>query len=417
MSQARSAHRSTNVRWNITVNTIDLIFFGFAISMVTRETVVPLLVSKLTDSPVLIGLIPALYSLAIYLPQLFGASVATSMPYKKPFVAFWGGIGERVPYLLISIMVLLLAQPTPQALFVLLVILYSVSGFSTGFATPAWFDMYSKVIPLERRGLFAGLGHGIGALLGVAGAAVIAYVLEQIAYPQNFAILYGFAALALAISWLGLVLTREPPTEQLHAAVPIGHYLRNLPAILRRDTNFRGFIAAYSLLSAGAMASGFYLVYGSDRFNLGGTEVGILTAVLIGTQAILNLLAGALGDRRGHKLVLVLGGVALGIASLLACLASSWLWLLAVFGFLGAFLATGTASFLTILPEFCAEPDRPTYIGLTNTILAPVTALAPLLGGVLVATFGYLPMFVVAGMLALSGVLMLTYSVREPRYE
>ena len=68
---------------------------------------------------------------------------------------------------------LLLAQSAPLAALVALVLMFGISGASAGFATPAWFDMIAKVIPLRRRGLFTGLGHGLGALMGVAGAVVI----------------------------------------------------------------------------------------------------------------------------------------------------------------------------------------------------------------------------------------------------
>src|SRR5262249_31764157 len=157
-----------NFRWNFSVNLLDISFIMLGFSLISRETVIPLLVSKLTPSTVAIGLIPALYSLGIYLPQLIGASVAERMPRKKPFLVLISGVGERRPFLLAGLVVLLLAEPAPAAALAALAILFGVSGASAGFATPAWFDMIAKVIPLRRRGLFTGLGHGLGALMGVA---------------------------------------------------------------------------------------------------------------------------------------------------------------------------------------------------------------------------------------------------------
>jgi MFS family permease len=89
-----------NFRWNFSVNLLDISFIMLGLSLVSRETVIPLLVSKLTSSPIAIGLLLAVYSLGIYLPQLVGAGVTESMPRKKPFLALVGGLGERLPSLL-----------------------------------------------------------------------------------------------------------------------------------------------------------------------------------------------------------------------------------------------------------------------------------------------------------------------------
>jgi len=405
-----------NFRWNFSVNLIDISFIMLGLSLVSRETVIPLLVSKLTPSPIVIGLVPAVYSLGIYLPQLLGASVAEGMPRKKTFVALIGGFGERVPYLLAGLVVLLLAVPMPSAALIGLIALLGISGASAGFATPAWFDLISKVIPLRRRGLFTGMGHGLGALMGVAGAVVIGFVLERWRYPQGFALLFGLAFCAMAISWAGLALNREPANPSVRARASLTNYLRRLPATLRADRNFTRYIGAMAVARVGTMGGGFYLVYGADRFQIGGGEVGLLTGVLIGCQALLNPLWGLIGDRYGHKLVLVGGALALALAAATASLAPAWPWLVLVFALIGAFLSADTASFLTIIPEFCADEDRPTYIGLTNTLLAPVTALAPLLGGWLAVQLGYTPMFALAGLLAGLGAGLLAGHVREPRH-
>jgi MFS family permease len=90
--------------------------------------------------------------------------------------------------------------------------------------------------------------------------------------------------------------------------------------------------------------------------------------------------------------------------------------LVAAFVLLSAFLAADSASMLNIILEFCADEDRPTYIGLSNTLLAPATALAPLLGGWLAAQLGFPPMFALAALLAGLGAALLIALVHEPRH-
>jgi MFS family permease len=70
---------------------------------------------------------------------------------------------------------------------------------------------------------------------------------------------------------------------------------------------------------------------------------------------------------------------------------------------------------MNIILEFCAPEDQPTYIGLTNTLLAPTQTLAPIVGGWLATWAGYREMFVVALALSILGGVVLALWVREPR--
>ena len=87
-----------NLRWNFSVNLLDISFITLAFSLISRETITPLLISNLTDSKIAIGLAPAIYSIAYYLPQLFAANHAERLRRKLPFVRLVGGLLERVPY-------------------------------------------------------------------------------------------------------------------------------------------------------------------------------------------------------------------------------------------------------------------------------------------------------------------------------
>ena len=84
---------------------------------------------------------------------------------------------------------------------------------------------------------------------------------------------------------------------------------------------------------------------------------------------------------------------------------------------MGTYLAADQVSALNIILEFCEPEDRPTYIGLTNTLLAPVLILAPILGGWLATVAGYNGLFIVTLVVSLIGGLMMAFWVREPRRE
>lgn len=404
-----------NLSWNFTVNLLDIVFISLGLSLISRDTVMPVLIQSLTDSKVAVGLIAALFAVGMNLPQLFSANFTERLRYKKPFVMTLGGLGERVPYLILALVIWRLAVPAPTLTLTIFFLLLLTAAASAGTATPAWFDMIAKVIPVQRRGLWSGLGHGLGALMGIAGAALVARILEGYVYPNNFAILFAFAFIFVAISWVGLALTREPPSIIVKESLSFQQYMNRLPTILRNNSNYRRFLLSRTTVQFGAMASSFFMVYGTDRFVMEGSWVGLLTGVLIGSKAVMNLVWGIIGDRIGHKTVLAGAAFALVLAVLVAWSAASPAWLVVTFFLLGAYFAGDEVSALNIILEFCTANERPTYIGLTNTLLAPVLFFAPIVGGLLADAVGYRPMFMIALLIATLGGLLLTLWVCEPR--
>ncbi len=401
--------------WNFSVNLLDVSFYELGLRMVARQTILPVLVSMLTTSKLALGMIPAIDSLGFLLPQLLAANYTEGLRRKLPFVLAIGAIGERLPYLLMALTVWWFAVPNPTLTVVALFVLLTIHTCSGGFITPAWFDIVAKVIPANRRGIWFGLALGLGALLGVAGAALAGRVLVEWPYPQNYAICFFLAFLIFMMSLLSLSLNREPDSPNVKTGTPLVAYLKLLPAIVRRDDNYVHYLLTRAVGSLGTMASGFFAVYSVERWSIGGEGIAILTAILTGSQAIMNVVLGLIGDRKGHKLVLAAGSSALSLAALVAALASSPEWLWVTFALLGISTAASSVSNLNIVLEFCAPEDRPTYVGLTNTLVAPVSIAAPLIGGVLATLAGYRSLFVVAAVCAAVGAALMALWVREPR--
>lgn len=404
-----------NFRWNFSVNVLDISFYNLAVNMVSQATILPLLVSQLTSSKIAIGLLPVISSLGFLLPQLLTAGYSEGLRRKKPFLMVYSAFGERLPLLITGLFVGFFSNSAPAVALGAIYLGLAISSSTSGVLTPAWFDMIAKVIPLQWRGVWFGLGNGLGAFMGIAGAAIAGRLLATWAFPQNYAMCFLLAFLFNCVSWTGLALNREPdsPTVKTHASFT--GYLKQLPSVIQRDRNYQIFLIGRSVANLGGMATGFFIVYGAERFGLSGAQVGALTAVFVGSQALMNLLWGIVGDRKGHKLVLVWSSATMALTALAALLIASPLALWAIFFLMGAALAGDMVSGLNIILEFCKAEERPTYIGLTNTLLAPSRALAPILGGWLATWLGYSPMFAVTLAAAVAGSMMLGIFVQEPR--
>jgi MFS family permease len=163
------------------------------------------------------------------------------------------------------------------------------------------------------------------------------------------------------------------------------------------------------------MGFAFYIVYGLRRFAMDEVTAGFLTAALTVTQTAANLGMGWLGDRFGHRAMLVAGSLAVTASSLLAWGARSLAWLYPVIILSGLANVAYWTIGMAITVEFGTEETRPTYIGLSNTLVAPFTIIAPLIGGWIADAFSFQATFMVSAVGGLVIAVLLLWLVRDPR--
>jgi MFS family permease len=159
------AERDEHYAWNYTVNLLDGVFFWFGLSFVSSTTILPLFVSKLSDSPVPIALLAVLAQSSWFLPQLFAAGITERIPRMKPVVINLGFFTERFPMWLLPVAALLSLR-NPLLALVIFFIAYAWHGFGAGLIAPAWSSMLARCFPVERRGRFFGVTSFIGTGLG-----------------------------------------------------------------------------------------------------------------------------------------------------------------------------------------------------------------------------------------------------------
>jgi len=409
-----AAEMARNYRWNFTVNLLEGAVFWFGLSFISASTILPLFVSKLTSSTLLIGLIAVISQGSWYLPQMFTANFTERMPRKKPIVVNLGIFLERVPYWLMVVSAAL-AGSSPALALPLFFAGYAWRGLGAGMIAPAWQELLARCFPVNRRGRFFGLTMFIGAGTAAAGAALSTWLLEAFPFPQSFVLIFAIAAAAIAVSWVFLACTREP--EQ---AVNVPHksnrqFLAQLPTIVRRDHNFRRFLVARSLLAVGGLGTGFITVSAIYRWQIADSVVGIYTAVFMVGQTAGNLGFGLLADRYGHKLSLEMGALASAFAFILALVAPAPGWIFAVFALLGINTSALLVSGIMVNLEFSPPERRPTYVGLANTAIGIASIVAPLLGAWL-ATRSYGWLFGVSTAVNVAALVALHWWVKEPRF-
>ena len=403
-----------NYRWNFTVNLLDGASFWFGLSFISATTIVPLFISKLTDSTLAIGLVAVIAQGSWFLPQLFTANVVERLARKKPVVVNLGFFLERLPMWLIVLAALMARRSTTAALLLFL-LGYAWHGLGAGVVAIAWQDMLARCFPVARRGRFFGTTMFVGAGIGAMAAGFSAWMLRTIPFPINFVYSFLIAAIFINMSWVFLAMTREPVQPVTVPRQSNRQFWSDLPKILRRDVNFSRFLLARLVLALSGMGTGFVTVAAVQDWQVADSTVGVYTAVFLAGQTVGNLLFGFLADKFGHKLSLEISGLAAMLAFLLAWLAASPAYYFAVFAFIGVYSGAVIVSGIMVVLEFPAPEKRPTYAGLANTGVGIVSALAPLVGAGL-AKIGYDWLFAVSAVSGLLAFGLMRWWVQEPRF-
>jgi len=403
-----------NLRHNLLVNLGDGGFFGAALGFASFVTVIPLFVSQFTNSAILIGLIPAIHAVGWQLPQLFTANRVSRLTKFKPAVILLTS-QERLPFLFLA----LVAWKSPSIgikwSLALIFILLIWQGFGGGFTANPWQSMIAKIIPGNLLGTFFGAQSASANLLASLTAISAGVILDRQDSPLDFTLCFLLASGAMAISWFFLSLTREDERQFELPAITGMEFRDKITGILKQNKNFRWFLITRMLTQFAAMGFAFYTVYAVRQLGMDETTIGIMTGLLMATQILANPAMGWFGDRRGYRLILEIGTLCAVASAILAWWAPHANWFYLVFilaGFANAALWTIPMA-MTI--EFCQESERPAYIGMANTLIAPFTILAPLFGGWLADSAGFPAAFLASAFFGLATVIVLHIAVNDPR--
>jgi len=403
-----------HLRYNIIVGLLDGGMFGVALGFASFGTILPLFVATMTNSATLIGLVPAIHSAGWLLPQLFTASRTSRLRRYKRTVLLMT-IHERIPFLGFGIVALLLPKIGVQAGLIITFLLLTWQGLGGGFTANPWTSMISKIIPPENRGTFFGVQAAVANLFISASAIVAGYLLNWYEMPLNFAVCFFIAVVFFTTSWVALAFTRElTDHDKVIDENPVPFW-QGAAQILKRDKNFNWFLAARIISQFGTMGFSFYIVYALRRFQMDEVTAGFFTATLTISQMVANASMGWMGDRVGHRLMLIIGSISAVASSFLAWFAPSLGWFFPIFALSGFANVAIWTNGMTMSVDFSDEKERPFYIGLTQTLTAPATIIAPLLGGWIADTLGFVNTFAVSVVLSIVMAAILIFLVKEPR--
>lgn len=414
-----SHHPAPNVRVsrrNILLFTADAAIFSLALSFLDLSSVLPTLVSHLTQLPLWFGLLGSLQTGCWLLPQIFVARHVAGQRRKLPLVVV-GTTLSRLSWLFLLLGLTFADQIGPTLTLISCYLSVAFFYMFDGVAVLPWYDLLARAVPANLRGRLFGLlalGSGITATIG---GLIVQRVVGNPAlpYPSDYRLLAAAALGILMVGVIPLALVKEAEGEVTPAAEPIGRYFRRLPALLRERPTFRRIVAIQLLVGTSTMAIPFYAPFahlglGLPESTVGAYVIGVTLGSMLG-----GIAWGWIGDH-GRKesavrMVAAFSGLAPLVPLVLSLVASSVpaailgpLLALAFFG-VGCGVRAGWVAYANFVMEIATAAERPTLIGLMNT-LSGFLAVVPPLGGLLAGWLGYEATFVAASVPALVGLLL-----------
>jgi hypothetical protein len=352
----------------------------------------------LTDSEVAVGLVATVSSGAWLLPQLIFANMLTNKRRKKPYAILGSGLGRPL-FLLYAVALALGLHNHPLLALLLLYGVLAIYNGGEALANVAWYDVLGKAIPETRRGRLLGSAELVSGLLSVGSGVLVAVLLGTggLSFPHNYAVLLAMTGAFLLLSLFSFSLVIEPDETVEEEQPAWTDFLSQLINTFRLDRAFARLMVIRLVAGAGGLASSFYFLFVTQELGLPRATAGLFTIAQVVGRVAASAGLGALSERAGSQRVIQVATAIsvtvplLGLALILADVQSSTvitaicIW---IFMVIGASISVLMLGFSNYALDLAPAGQRPTYIGLFNTI-GGVLIVLPTLGGWLLRTTSY----------------------------
>ncbi len=371
------------------------LFLAFVTTFIDVNTVFSSLILKIGGTSVHVGM---LTGIAVGLPlitQILFAGFLAGRPRKKPFLLM--GIYLRVLSLVGMGYTLAIADKSDPLNLMLSVFLW-VGLFATSgaFAGISYTDILGKVLPKPQRKRFLILKQAISSVAMLISAILVRHLVIAWPYPKNYMLIFLIAAALLFIAAAGFLMIREAPGK-MNSLSRMVDILKAIPQILRNDTNLSNYILLLNASSLGITIVPFYVALSKSRFGLIDHQIGnYLLLQFIGmalSTIIWNKVAGRYKFKGISFSYALIGGLlpvlALGLSQMSI---DFFQW---IFFFSGFAVSAGRISIEGMLLEITTNDNRAIYAGISGT-LSLTTAIFPLMAGILIESYGFGAIFLLA---------------------
>lgn len=344
-----------------------------------------------------IGFIPALRVGAWFLPQLFVASRLAHEPLKLPWYRRMSTV--RVIAYILMVSAIYLFRDNYVLIMLVVLAMIAIISIAGGISGIPFADVTAKVVPHYRLGTFWALRNVIGGVLALTAGILLRTILaSDIAFPLNFALIFGIGAGLSAVAYLAFSLMREPAGKPA-TKEPFIKMVSRIPEILKTDHSFRRYVRVRFLALLAVLADPFYAVYALRTLEAPATSLGLFVILATSASITANLLFRRPANEGKNVSILQISITLLLLASVSAMLLPNWQVFSVVFMLSAAGQAGMGIAAWNLLYAVSPEDRRPLYVGTANSLLS-LPSFAPIVAGLFIDIIGYRSMFLLAALLA-----------------
>lgn len=378
--------------------------FWFGVLSGSTMAFVSIYAARLGANGLQIGLLtagPALVNLLFSLP-------AGRWLDGQPLIraSFWSALLQRLGYLALIALPCLLGSAGQILALILLTLLMSVPGttFAIGFNA-----LFAEVVPEEWRAEVVGKRNALLAVSLTVSTLLSGRLLDRIAFPLNYQIVFGLGAVGAALSTYNLM--RLQSSQSNPQPVRSASTWRSLVRFDLLRGRFGWFLAAYLLFYTFQYfcLPLFPLVY-VNTLQLSDGMISLGSGLFYTTMFLVSLRLNSLAVRYGHRRLLAAGAILFASYPFFLGLARGpgLYWVAAASG--GVAWALVSASMLNRLMDNVPKENRSAGMAFHNVVLSLGILIGSLLGPMVGDAVGAQPAVLIgSGLRLLAGLLMIVW--------
>ena len=333
----------------------------------------------------------------------------------------WGRVLHRLFFLLFPLAPFLLRDHLVETM----VVLWALKAIPEAFINLSWTGAMAEVVPARRRPSVNGNRWALMSLASAVSVAAFGYLLERLAFPVSYQIvffvsfltaaasIYLFGSIKLPVSGGSSATEGDvPPGRPSSGSKPAQRHpliqrLREYVAPLVETPVFLRYLATTFVLRLGIfLPEALYSVYWIRQ--LGASDAWIGWQATAGSLALVvgYFVWGRVATRKGHYLVLVVCTVGMGVYPLLTGLITAPVWLPVVALVRGVFFTGINIAFFDILLQVSPVGTRPSFVAVYYLSGQAASFLAPIAGSLLAEWLNIRAVFFFASGIHLLAVLL-----------
>ncbi|MEX0653725.1 MAG: hypothetical protein WD534_12175 [Phycisphaeraceae bacterium] len=406
--------------------------------MFNPELILAGLVLAVTGSATLAVLVSVIHRFALTIPQMFAGPLTEHRDTRRPAVAQLTAARGVTAVLLLIAIAWLGAEAGPAAL-VLFFVAYTAMVVASGMKVAVSTDLIGRSVAAGRSGRLFGQRLFLGGIASViASFLVIQPLLGRLPLPVNYVSVGAIGTVVLVGSGLLMLRCHEFERSRSRQRTGVIESFRRGMRWVRRDRNYKRFVAVRACSRVTFVALALFLPYGQARFQISGAAAiagmaGVMVGVRQGAELLSSIGWGRLADWLDYRYCMAgsgacfIGGVGLALAAphlpvgfaIPMGVTETQLTLpLTVFLLALSLLAAGMqaniVSDLNFVMHNAPGRRRGTYFAFVSAATSPL-ALVPLLAAWLAEYAGYAIPLAIAAAAAL-GVIACAAGMDAPRH-